>query len=118
MEDHFLYLIFFVIFSVFCGMTTGIIGHKKGYNAPILFLFGVLLFIVALLAALLVPRNKGVKKCVYCGEWMDKRDGKCGSCKRSQPDVHWSSKTSTTNWQKAKETEDQVAKWVKNKENN
>ena len=110
------YLVLYVIFGLIFGALTAWIADKKGYDRLVWFAFGFIIFIVSLPVILLLPPNPNSKKCVYCGEHMDKREMKCPVCRRGQPELHWGRKSSTSNWENAKQAHDPVEKWVKNQE--
>jgi len=109
-----------ILFSgMLLGIITGAIAQKKGGSFFAWWLFGTLLFIVALPMALLMDakaegRNSGMKNCPYCGTSIKTSLMKCPNCKRSQPEIGAATDAS---WQKIIHSDDDVAKWAKQHEN-
>jgi hypothetical protein len=61
------------------GIITAVIAHYRGRNVIGWFLFGTILFIVALPLILLLPRKS--KKCPHCKETIQKEANVCRHCK-------------------------------------
>jgi hypothetical protein len=90
--------------------------QKKGESFFLWWLFGTLLFIVALPLVILMGakagrRNQGVKNCPYCGAEMNVKEMECPSCARGQVP-----RPTNADWERTVAVEDDVEKWAK-KEN-
>jgi len=68
-----------LISLIFIGTITGIIAHKKGYSFFWWFVFGVLLFIVALPWAICL-KSKKIKQCPECAESIKEAATICKFC--------------------------------------
>ena len=97
------------------GAITSAVAKGKGFESVPWFIFGGLLFIVALPMVLILPaqaagRSSAQKACPYCGEKINSGVLKCPACKRGQP------VTATTNqnaWEKTVGGDDEVARWAR-----
>ena len=110
------YLLILLFIASLLGLITGAIAKGKGHDFGTWWFFGTLLFIIALPMAIMLKENENCSKCLYCGKRLKPREGRCPECRRSQPSVHWGGKTSTSNWEKARQSEDEVEKWARNQE--
>ena len=99
------------------GLVTGIISAQKGRSFLLWWFFGTMLFIVALPLALALPATSRSftkrRNCPYCGYSMNVKERSCPNCKRTQPQVFWSGKSSIENWEVTVQAQDEVEKWVK-----
>lgn len=76
MDDYLLYVI---LIDVVLGVVPAMIADKKGYSFLLWYLFGLLLFIVALpIILLLDPVNQ--KKCPECAELVKPDAARCRFC--------------------------------------
>jgi hypothetical protein len=115
--DDIAYLFVLLLFGMLLGVITGAIAQKKGSSFFAWWLFGTLLFIVALPMVLLMDakaggRNTGMKHCPYCSAKMKTSVMQCPECRRSQPEIGAATEAS---WQKVRANDDEVAKWAKQK---
>jgi hypothetical protein len=104
---------FFVglFFAMLLGVITGAIAQKKGESFLLWWLFGTLLFVVALPMVLLMDakggrRNQGVKKCPYCTTEMNLKEMECPSCGRGQVP-----RPTNAAWEQTLAASDDVGKW-------
>jgi len=108
--------IFVLIFlAMLLGVITGAIAQSKGDSFMAWWLFGTLLFIIALPMVLIMPakgagRNSTRKICPYCQSKLASNVMKCPECKRSQPDV---GAATVNSWERTVGGVDEVAKWAK-----
>jgi ribosomal protein L37E len=114
--DEIQYIFVILFFAMLLGVITGAIAQKKGESFFLWWLFGTLLFIVALPLVILMGakagrRNQGVKKCPYCGTEMNVKEMECPSCGRGQVP-----RPTNAAWERTVAVEDDVEKWAK-KEN-
>lgn len=76
------------LFLSFFFMTPAIIAYKKGRSFPLWLLYGVCLWIVAIIHSLCIHDNdkakaeKGWIKCPYCGEYSKPEASVCHCCGR------------------------------------
>jgi hypothetical protein len=111
----------FLFFGMLLGVITGAIAQKKGGSFLGWWLFGTLLFIIALPMALLMETNtrelarkgQGTKGCPYCGTTMPVKERTCPKCNRLQPTSNISTGSS---WEKTVAGADEVEKWAKQNE--
>jgi len=100
--------------GVMLGIVTGLIAQKKGASFMAWWLFGALLFIVALPMVLLMEpklhKGMAVKRCPYCGKPMKTSVMQCPDCRRAQPEI---GAATAASWQKTRTDGDEVAKWAK-----
>jgi hypothetical protein len=111
--DAIQYSLVILFIGVLLGVITGAIAQKKGESFFLWWLFGTLLFIVALPLVILMDakvgrRNQGVKNCPYCGIEMNVTEMECPSCGRGQPP-----RPTTADWEKTVAGKDDVKKWAK-----
>ena len=64
------------------GVITGLLAAKKGRNAFAWWLFGMLLFLVALPAILILEpkESQWSKRCAHCAEWIRREASRCRYC--------------------------------------
>lgn len=68
------------------GLLPGFIAQRKGYSFVGWWIFGALLFIVALPWALLMGQNKDKQRqCPACRTWIDRQASVCAQCGRDVP---------------------------------
>ncbi len=72
---------FFAI-SIAGAVATGIAADRKGYDNGPWFLFGLLLWIVALPVILLKPNKAKNRRCPMCTTWISRGATVCGQCGR------------------------------------
>jgi len=111
MDDIF-YVVAGLLMAMLLGVITGSIAQKKGESFLIWWMFGTLLFIVALPLVLLMDatqpgRNQGVKKCPYCGSAMSVKEMECPRCRRGQPP-----RRTQAAWENTVAGADDVDKWA------
>ena len=113
--DETAYFFTSLFIAVLLGVITGAIAQRKGGSFVAWWLFGTLLFIVALPLVLLMDlkagrRGMGTKNCPYCGVPMKTSAMICPECGRSQPEIGAATDAS---WRKILSADDDVAKWAK-----
>jgi len=108
-----------LIVAALLGLVTGAIAEKKGGDFFVWWIFGTLMFIVALPMVIFVldakpvhDRSMGIKNCPYCSCQMKTAIMKCPDCSRAQPEIGSATHAS---WQKIRTADDEVAKWAKEK---
>jgi hypothetical protein len=113
-----MYLIAWIFAAALLGIITGFIAQKKGYDFFTWWLFGTVLFIVALIIIIALPqntassrgRNAPSRKCPYCGANAGGANN-CPECNRTLPDLG----TATVgSWEKTVTRADDVEKWSQN----
>lgn len=78
----------FAVLAVLLGLVPAAIASAKGHSFPLWWLFGAALLIVALPAALLVPRNReGSRQCPACLSWVSDKASVCAECHRDLPEA-------------------------------
>ena len=107
------YFLITLFFAMLLGIIPGAIARKKGDSFVAWWLFGTLLFIVALPLVLLLPvkregRTAAHKFCPYCSHKMAATATQCPACNRSQPP---SAVATQSSWEKTIAASDDVAKW-------
>lgn len=107
-----------LLLAALLGLITGAIAQKKGESFFVWWLFGALLFIVALPMALLmkektVERNSGMKHCPYCGQIIAVKAMECPNCRRAQPVT---ATNDASQWERTVAASDDVEKWAKQNE--
>ena len=107
-----------LLLAILLGLIPAVIAEKKGRSFIVWWLFGALLFIVALPLAILlenktIARNSGVKHCPYCGQALPVKEMECPNCHRAQPVTATSD---AEQWQKTVAAADDVEKWAKNRD--
>lgn len=114
------YIGFACFWFVVFGAITAAVAQKRGHEPLGWFLFGGLLFIVALPLVLLLDapkakasRNAPRKNCPYCGQAMPVRLRSCPACGRGQPVTATSDAAA---WQATLAASDEVANWAKTQE--
>ena len=110
--DTIQYIFIVLFFAMLLGVIPGAIAQKKGESFFVWWLFGTLLFIVALPLVVLLDakggrRNQGVKKCPYCGTAMNVKVMECPSCGRGQVP-----RPTNGAWEKTLASGDDVEKWA------
>ena len=115
--DNIIHIIVTLLFAMALGFIPGTIARKKGHDFIAWWLFGAILFIIALPMALLLDakaasRNSGTKHCPYCSAKMKTSVMECPKCHRSQPAIGAATDAS---WQQVRTENDEVAKWAKQK---
>jgi len=79
----------FVLLCVLIGLLPAWIANRKGYNFLTWWIFGALLFLLALPLALMMKPDGGRRRaCPSCMEWIDKRAVACPKCGRDVPPIH------------------------------
>jgi hypothetical protein len=77
-----------MIVAVLLGLLPAYIARGKGENFAGWWLFGALLFVVALPTALLIGPNRAVKRqCPACMGWVDRGASACQHCSRGLPAI-------------------------------
>ena len=74
-----------VIFMIFLAIIPVSIVKNKGHNPDMWFVYGLLLFPIALIHALLkkpTPESQGLMKCPYCAEFIKPEAIVCKHCGR------------------------------------
>jgi len=67
--------------SAILGLIVANIAANKGYNFMTWWIFGTMLFIVAIIWALLMRyNNKVFKKCTECISWIPRKSKRCKYC--------------------------------------
>ena len=75
-----------VVLAVLLGLIPAAIAQRKGYDFVGFWLFGALMFIVALPVVLLMPANlTGKRKCPHCTEYVPVEAKVCKVCHRDLP---------------------------------
>ncbi len=65
------------------GIIPGVIASKKGHSGALWWVFGSLLFIVALPSSLLMaPAERSHRQCPHCRSWIDRLAAVCARCSR------------------------------------
>lgn len=72
-----------LIVAALLGCITGAIAQRKGHSFGTWWLFGALLFIVALPLALMAePNEEARRQCPHCRTWIDREASVCPQCSR------------------------------------
>lgn len=108
-----IYLGIFIFWFVVFGVVTAAVAKSRGHEPAPWFVFGGLLFIVALpLAFFLTPpgleRNAAQRACPYCGRKINSGAHQCPACGRGQPQT---ATTSQSAWEKTVGADDEVSRW-------
>ncbi len=75
-----------LILAVLIGLVPAIIASNKGYSFGGWWLFGPLLFIVALpMAIVMKPNADGRRQCPHCRTWIHREASVCPQCSRDVP---------------------------------
>lgn len=94
-----------LVFATILGLIPAYIAHRKGRSFGLWWIYGAMLFIVALFHSLMlkpllppVPQPElpppgppapqlppGTKPCYFCGQLIDEHSTKCPVCKSEQP---------------------------------
>jgi hypothetical protein len=77
----------YLLFGALLGLIPAAIASRKGHPFVLYWIFGALVFIVALPMALLVGPNKEARQqCPSCREWVDREATVCARCGRDIPE--------------------------------
>lgn len=72
-----------LVLAVLIGLVPACIAKNKGYSFGGWWLFGALLFIIALPVALLMkPNSEARRQCPHCRTWIDREAAVCAQCTR------------------------------------
>lgn len=113
------FIVWFLV-GIISGGITVLIAKARGHQGlPWWFIFGFLLFLIAVIVAVGLPpkttRNNPQRKCPYCGADVPGAERICRSCNRTLPDFG----TATVNsWEKTVAGGDDVEKWTKRNSQN
>jgi hypothetical protein len=87
----------FIIIAIVIGLIPAAIARSKGRSFALWWLYGALLWIVALPHALLLKVDQhtldrqaeaaGMKKCPFCAEMIREEAAVCRFCQREQPQI-------------------------------
>lgn len=78
----------FFIATIFLGFVPALIASSKGRSFFLWYVYGVALFIVALIHSIIIKKNdnafvdEGMVKCPYCAEFVKKEAKVCRYCNR------------------------------------
>lgn len=73
-----------IVLALF-GLIVGLLARSKGRSFAIWFIYGALLFIVALIHSLTLKNIKeDMRQCANCFKWIDYRASKCPFCQTAQ----------------------------------
>lgn len=93
------------LFATILGLIPAYIAHRKGRSFGLWWIYGAMLFIIALFHSLMLkpalppvsqtelpppeplppPSPPGTKSCCFCGQLIDELSSKCPVCKKDQP---------------------------------
>jgi hypothetical protein len=83
-----------VLFAILIGLVVGIIAYYKGRNFLLWWLYGAMIFPVALAHAIMLPVDPeymaqkkmaaGMKMCSSCAEWIQQKAKICRFCQQAQ----------------------------------
>jgi len=103
-------LLIYLFFAALLGVITGAVAQHKGESFFGWWLFGTLLFIIALPMVLIMPRNERElakrKNCPYCGKVVKLSDVSCPGCRRTLPRID------SQSWERTVAGGDEVSKWA------
>lgn len=77
-----------MFFAIILGLIPAFIAKSKGRSFPLWYIYGVAIFIVALIHSIVIKKNdtafvdEGMLKCPYCAEFVKKEAKVCRYCNR------------------------------------
>jgi hypothetical protein len=76
----------YLVLGALVGLIPAVIAQRKGYSFVGWWIFGALLFIVALPMALVMKPNQSARRqCPHCRAWIDREATVCRQCSRDVP---------------------------------
>jgi hypothetical protein len=102
-----MFILLFLFFMAIFGWITGTVAKNRGQEFAPWFIFGALLFIVALF---LKPpgRKQSRRSCPYCGADVGS-EMRCPSCGRGQPNI---GAATVNSWETTVSKADGVDRWI------
>ena len=107
--------VLFLALAMLLGLLPAWLAERKGHSFAAWWVFGALLFIVALpLAVFLerktaaVPTRVATKKCIHCGALLRVTARDCPACHQPIPAA---GEMNQSDWEKTVDSADEVARW-------